>query len=101
MPLADTFDLYRKMRLETWAKIYAKSQQRQLHREDYMICRVPPLNKCHELGDGLMMLSCCRHKSLKQIMRLQDTVNWFYLLKTIKLRLDFSKLPSPHKAFQE
>ena len=29
-----------------------------------MIRLVLPLNKCRELGDGVTMLSCCRHKSL-------------------------------------
>ena len=50
------------------------SQQKQLHSDNYVICLVHPLNKCRELEDGVMMLSCCRHKSLKQIMRLQESV---------------------------
>ena len=139
------------------------SQEKQLHSDNYMICLVLALNKCHELGNGVIMLSCCRHKSLKQIMRLQesvrlqcrrprfdlwvgkipwrrkwksipvslpgeahgqrslagynpwgrnesdmtegisshmqDMINWFYLLKNIRLHLNFSKLSFPHKVF--
>lgn len=53
----------------------------------------------------LYLPACVPAKSIQSDMtegissHMQDMINWFYLLKNIRLHLNFSKLSFPHKVF--